>query len=212
MFRLETDLSGISITRLVAGKNEKIHNCTLMYAMYKSARPIPNSDKTVDNYLTLWTDPFVTRNDELTHISLWETGVLYRLPQTALDELMEGNDLCAAPLRIEFRHIPYPGFAVDEYDRGSADGKRDAVTTALHIGAYTPCIVAPRYELIDWIDYFGSRPCISPFITHDMEKRGLHPHWLEPFLYAGDVRIEHLPGLLDYPVELIREAVSRETA
>lgn len=212
MFRLETDLSGISITRLGMGENEKGRNCTLLYAAYKRTRPIPDTDRTADNRLTLWTETFITHNNGLTHVGLWEPGIIYRLPQVALDEIMDGDDLCAAPLHIEFQHTPYPGFTVDEYDRGSADGERDAVTTALHIGAHTPCILAPRDKIINWVGYLGSRPCILPFLTSSVDSRHLSLSWLEPLLCTGDVRIERLPHLLDRPVELTREEVSRETA
>lgn len=212
MFRLETDLGGVSITRLGVGANEKGHNCTLLYVTYKRARPIPDINQTADNCLTLWTKPFVTRNNGLTHISLWEPGVLYRLPRIALAELMGGDDLCAAPIRIDFQHTPYSGFAVDEYNRGSADGERITVTTALHVGAHTPCIVAPRDRLVNFIDCFSSRTRFSPFFNSEVERRGVSLSWLTPLLCTEDVRIEHLPGLLDRPVELTREEVSRETA
>lgn len=211
-FKLETDLSGVSITQLGIGENEKGSICTLMYTMYKRARPIPDGCRTSDNRLTLWTEPFVTHNEAMTHISLWEPGFIYRLPQSALDILKEGDDLCAAPLRIGMRHTPYPCFTVDEHNRGSADGKRNAVTTVLHIGAYTPCLVAPREKLVDWIDCLSGVPSISPFFASDIDRRGLSARWLEPLMRAGDVRIEHLPSLLDRPVDLIREEVSRETA
>lgn len=213
MFRLETDLSGVSITLQGSRANEEGCSCTLLYAMYKRTRPIPDTDRTADNRLALWTGPFITHNDGLFRIRLWEHDALYHLPQIALDELMSGDDLCAAPVCIEFQHTPYPGFAVDECNRGCApNDRRDAVTTALHTGAYTPCIVAPRGRIADWIDYFGTRPDFSPFFMSDAERRGLCLSWLKPLLLSGDVRIEPLPGLLDRPVELIREEVSRETA
>lgn len=212
MFQLETDLSGVSITQLGGGRNEKNHYCTFMYVKYKRARPIPNKDRTAVNRLTLWTKPFVTRNDTLTHFSFWEPGVFYRLPQVALDKICEGDDLCAAPVRIEFTHTPYAALTVDERRRASADADRQTCTTALHIGSYTPCIVAPRDELADWVDCIGSMPGFFPSVTFGLGGRGLHIGWLEPLLYSGDVRVEHLPCLLDRPVELIRERVSRETA
>ena len=212
MFQLETDLSGVSITRLDREQNEKNHYCTFMYAMYKRARPIPDKERTAVNRLTLWTKPFVTRNYTLTHFSLWEPGVLYRLPQVALDELCEGDDLCAAPVRIEFTHTPYAALTVDEHRRASADADQQPCTTALHIGSYTPCIVAPGDKITGWIDCIGSMPGFFPFFTSGVERRELSMGWLEPLLYSGDVRVEHLPGLLDRPVGLIRERVSRETA
>lgn len=214
MFQLETDLSGVSITQLGGGQNEKNHCCTFMYAMYKRARPIPDKDWTAVNRLTLWTEPFVTRNHTLAHFSLWEPGVLYRLPQVALDELCEGDDLCAATVHVEFTHAPYAALTVDEHLRasGRADAGRQPYTTALHIGSYTPCIVAPRGEIAGWVDCIDSMPGFFPFLTSGVEERGLDIGWLEPLLYSGDVRVEHLPGLLDRPVELIREEVSRETA
>ena len=212
MFSLETDLSGISITRLGVSENEKGRACVFMYAMYKRACPFPCSDTTADNHLTRWTEAFITRSDGLTHFSLWEPGILYRLPQVALDELGEGDDLYAAPVRVELRHTPYPGFTVDEYGRGSADGKRDAVTTALHAGSYTPCIVAPRGEIMKWVGYLGSMPGVLPLLKSSMDRRHLGLSWLKPLLCTGDVRLERLPCLLDRPVELAREGVSRETA
>lgn len=214
MFQLETDLSGVSITQLERGRNEKNLCCTFMYAMYKRARPIPDKDRTADNRLTLWTEPFVTRNHMLTHFSLWEPDVLYRLPQVALDELCEGDDLCAAPVHVEFTHAPYAALTVDEHRRASADADADRqpYTTALHIGAYTSCIVAPRGEIAGWVDCIGSMPGFFPYFASGMEERGLSIDSLEPLLRLGDVRVEHLPSLLDRPVELIREEVSRETA
>lgn len=211
-FQLETDLSGVSITHLDSNGDGEYYNCTLLYAVYKRVRPIPSTDRTANNHLTRWTEPFVTHNNGLAHLSLWEPGVLYRLPQVALRELMEGDDLCAAPLSIEIQHTPYSGFAVDEYNRGSADGKQTSVITALHIGAHTPCIVAPRDTLVDWIDRLGSRPDVLPFFTSAMDRRALRLSWLKPLARDGDVRVERLPGLLDHPVELIREEVFRETA
>lgn len=212
MFKLETDLSGVRLTKLGDGGNEKSHCRTFMYAMYKRARPIPDKDQTADNRLTLWTKPFVTRNPTLAHLSLWEPDVLYRLPQVALDELCEGDDLCAAPIHIEFTHMPYAALTVDEHRRASADADQPPYTTALHIGAYTPCIVAPRDETASWVDYLGSLPGFFPFITTGVDERGLSIDWLKLLFRPGDVRVEHLPGLLDHPVELIRERVSRETA
>lgn len=214
MFQLETDLSGVCITQLGGGQNEKNHCCTFMYAVYKRARPIPDEDRTAVNRLTLWTEPFVTRNSTLVHFSLWEPDVFYRLPQVALDELCEGDDLCAAPVHVEFTHAPYAAFTVDEHRRASADAGRDRqlYTTALHIGAYTPCIVAPRGEIAGWVDCIGRMPGFFPFLSSRIEERGLSIDWLEPLLRYGDVRVEHLPGLLDRPVELIRERVPRETA
>lgn len=212
MFQLETDLSGVSITQLGGGQNEKNHCCTFMYAMYKRARPIPDKDRKADNRLTLWTEPFVTRNQTLAYFSLWEPGVLYRLPQVALDELCEGDDLCAAPVHVEFTHEPYAALTVDEHRRASARADWQPYTTALHIGAYTPCIITPRDELAGWVDCIGSMPGFFPFFTSGVKERGLSIDWLEPLLRSGDVRVEHLPGLLDRPVELIRERVSRETA
>lgn len=213
MFRLETDLSGISITLQDLGKNKEVCRCTLIYAKYKRERPIPDTDRGSNNRLALWTGPFFTHNNELFRISLWEHDVLYRLPQIALDELMSDDDLCAAPVRIEFQHTPYPGFAVDEYNRGYAsNGRRGAVTTALHTGAYTPCVVAPRGTIMDWINYICSMPDISPFYMFSTERKGPCPPWFKPFLVPGDMRIEPLSSLLDRPVELIREEVSRETA
>ena len=214
MFQLETDLSCVSITRLAVGRDEKNQRCTFMYAMYKRACPIPAKDRTADNRLTLWTKPFVTRNPTLSHLSLWEPDVLYRLPQVALDEIREGDDLCAAPVHVEFTHEPYAALTVDEHRRASADAVayRQPYTTALHIGSYTPCIVAPRDDITGWIDRIDSMPGFFPFFTSDAERRGLSIGWLEPLLRSGDVRVEHHPGLLDRPVELIRERVSRETA
>lgn len=213
MFRLETDLSGISITPQGSRANEEGCNCTLMYAMYKRAHPIPNTDRTADNRLALWTSPFITHNEGLFFIRPWEHDALYRLPQTALNELMSGDDLYAAPVRIEIQHTPYPGFAVDEYNRGYAsnDG-RGAVITALHIGSYTPCIVAPRGRLMDLTDYLRLKSDVFPSFVFNTEREDLDIPWLKPFLSPGDVRIECLPGLLDRPVELIREEVFRETA
>lgn len=212
MFQLETDLRGVSITQMDRGQNEKNHSCTFMYAMYKRARPIPDKDQTADNRLTLWTKPFVTRNFRLRHLSLWEPGVLYRLPQVALDELCEGDDLCAAPVHIEFTHTPYAALTVDEYRRASADADPRPCTTALHIGAYTPCIVAPRDEVAGWVDYIGRLHGFFPFLLSGVEERELPIDWLRSLFSFGDVHVEHLPGLLDRPVGLIRERVSRETA
>lgn len=210
MYRLETDLSGICITRMGVGDNEKGRCCTLMYATYMRERPIPSSlraNSSVNN-LTLWTGPFFTHNGGVSHISLWEPGVLYRLPQTALNELGGDPDLCAAPLHLEIQHTPYPGFAEDDYGRGSADGEQRETTTALHIGAHTPCLLAPRDTLIDWIEFFGSLPEIAPILNGQLKRKGLDLSWLDPLCRAGDVRIEPIPCLLDRPVELIREKVT----
>lgn len=212
MFQLETDLCGISITQLGRGQNEKIHSCTLMYAMYKRARPIPDKDQTADNRLTLWTKPFVTRNFQLKHLGLWEPGVLYRLPQVALDVLCEGDDLCAAPIHIEFTHTPYAALTVDEYRRASADADPQPCTTALHIGAYTPCIVAPRDEVVGWVNCLGRMHGFFPFVPADVGDRLLRISGFTSLISFGDAHVEHLPSLLDRPVELIRERVSRETA
>lgn len=212
MIDLETDLSGISIIQMSRWQNEENHSCTFMYATYKRARPIPDKVRTAGNSLTLWTKPFVTRDFQLMHFSLWEPGVLYRLPQVALDELCEGDDLCAAPVHIAFAHTPYAALTVDRYRRASADADPRPCTTALHIGAYTPCIVAPRDEVADWVDYIGSRPNLALCFPSDLEERGLHINWLRSLFSFRDVHVEHLPALLDRPVELIREEVSRETA
>lgn len=214
MFQLETDLSCVFFTRLGGGPNEKNNCCPFIYAAYKHARPIPDNDRTADNRLTLWTEPFVTRNPTLTYLSLWEPGVIYRLPQVALDALCDGDDLYAAPVHVEFTHTPYAALTVDKYRRASADADADRqpYTTALHIGSYTPCIVAPRDETIRWVDCIGSMLSAFPFHTSCAEDRGLSRNWLKPLLYSGDVRVEHDPGLLDSPVELIRERVPRETA
>lgn len=212
MFQLATDLSGVSITQLGRGQNEKDHSCTFMYAMYKRACPIPDKDQAADNRLTLWTNPFVTRNFQLTRLGLWEPGVLYRLPQVALDELCEGDDLCAVPVRIEFAHTPYAALTVDEYRRASAGADPQPCTTALHIGAYTPCIVAPRDEAAGWVDYIGSMPSFFPLGLSSLGERVSRTGWLRSLFSFGDVHVEHLPGLLDRPVDLIREKVSRETA
>lgn len=208
MFRLETTLSGVSITPLGVDEHTKGRICTLMYAAYTRERPIPSAASPYANNLTLWTNPFVTRNIGLSQISLWEPGVLYRLPQVALDALDEGDDLCAAPVRIEIRHRPYSGFAVDAFNRGSADGETAGVTTALHIGAHTPCVVAPRDTLVSWLSRIDRKPILSPF---RYDTWSIMP-WVEPLVYEGDVRVEHLSCLLDRPVELIGEEVSRETA
>lgn len=213
MFQLETDLSCVSIAQLGRGQNEKNHSLNLMYAMYKRACPIPYEERAAVNHLTLWTEPFFTHNTALVCFSLWEPDVIYRLPQVALDALCEGDDLCAAPVRVEFTHEPYAALTVDEHRRASANAgaDRQSYTTALHIGSYTPCFVASRDELVDWVDCISSTPFTFPFFTSGIEERGLDIGWLDPLLRSGDVRIEHLPGLLDRPVDLVREKVSRET-
>lgn len=209
MFWLETDLKGVSITRLGAEENEKGRTCTFMYAAYMRECPLPAVENAYCNTLALWTKPFVTRNSGLPHIGLWEPGVLYRLPQAALDALGEGDDLCAAPVRVEFSHTPYSGFAVDEYNRGSADGESASVSTVLHTASYTPCIVAPHDVLISWLRVLDDG---LPTFSARIDEKGLALSWLEPLLCAVDVRVEHLPGLLDKPVKLIGEEVPRETA
>lgn len=212
MFRLETDMRGLSITRLGVGDNEKGRSCVFMYAEYMRACPIPNDDREADNCLTLWTKTFFTHNEGLSRIGLWEPGVLYRLPQAAMDILMEGDDLCAAPVRVEIRHNPYAAFAVDEHLRGSADTVCPPCTTALHTGAWTPCIVAPRGTLVSWLRLFDDHSENSSLLRLFAESAGLGAFWTYPLFCEGDVRIDHLPYLLDRNVELIREDVSRETA
>lgn len=211
MFWLETDLSGVSITRMGVEEGTKGRTCIFMYAVYKRECPLPAVEDVAHN-LTLWTKPFFTYSNGLARLRLWESDVIYRLPRIALDTLMEGDDLCAAPVRVELRHTPYSGFAVDGYNRGSADGKSAEVTTALHIGSYTPCIVAPRDTLLCWLRFLKDTEYLTLSVPISAKKRGLGLSWLEPLLCTGDVRVDHIPCLLDSPVRLIGEKVSRETA
>lgn len=208
MIKLETDIRCIQVTPKTG------ETASYVYACYTRECPIPKWRPHYPHDIAPYSQPLPTFVTDV-RVKRLEPGVFYRLPGDVCRLFGSGESLCLIPLYVEIAHTPYVDFVEDEHGRAyvtnlAVDVDRETThLSRLCYGSWVVCGLLRDKQAREWAGLSDVEWRVHSLFNkaHD----GLDPSW-QPFRTNGSMTLTHQPPLLNRPIGLIREEVSRETA
>lgn len=208
MPKLETDLRCLQITSKTG------ETSSYVYACYTHECPIPQWTPQLPYDIAHYSLSLPTFIHDVS-ITRLEPGIFYRLPEAACRSIGSTEDLSLIPLYVEISHIPYVDVVEDEQGRVyvphlATDVCCDVTRLSrLCYGSWVVCGLLRTGLAREWAGLSDVEWRAHSLFNgaHD----DLDPAW-QPLRARGSTTLAFAPPLLNRPIGLIREKVSRETA
>lgn len=208
MIELETDLRSIQVTPKTG------ETASYVYASYIHGCPIPRWTPRSPYDIALYSLPLTTFITDAI-VKRLEPGVFYRLPDAVCQSLGAGESLGLIPLYVEFVHTPYVDLIEDEHGRAyvpnlaaGVDGTTNHLSRLCY-GSWTVCGLLRTDQAREWAGLSDDEWRVHSLFNK--AHNGLNPSW-QPLRTNGSVALSFKPPLLNRPLGLVCEEVSRETA
>ena len=208
MIKLETDLRSIQSTSTTG------ETASYVYACYTREVPIPKWTPRSPYDIAHYSLSLPTFIHDVS-VKRLEPGVFYRLSDATCRVLGSDESLGLIPLYVEIGHTPYVDVIEDEQGRVyvpplATDVRGEAThMSRLCYGSWTVCGLLRTGQAREWAGLSDVEWCAHSLFNKARD--GLDPSW-QPLRSRGTTTLTFAPPLLNRPVVLDREEVSRETA